>query len=320
MTKTKQTQKQTSSVTPTNPAWVTNTLQAQNDRVNKIGMGDPSRYVTGPTATQQAAFTGAAGLGGASNGLFDRASSLLTGDDYGNPYTQQVVNATLGEYDRNAGQLQAQQAAQAAKNNAFGGSRYALREAETASNLSRDRAGLQAGLLSDAYDKGVANRLQTAGLLGQLGQARGSEDRANIGAQLTAGGVERGINQEKATADITLAQVLAALQNQGQYGLFQGQDASGTSTATQTPSTLDTIGRIAQSGASLGSLFSDRRLKRDVVALGMRAGRMWYRFKYLWSDMVHEGVMAQENADIAHKHPSGYWMVDYSKLGVRHAA
>jgi outer membrane immunogenic protein len=67
---------------------------------------------------------------------------------------------------------------------------------------------------------------------------------------------------------------------------------------------------------------SDIRLKRDVILLGRRDdGLGIYSFKYLWSDAVHVGVMAQEVALIRHdavaRDPlSGYLAVDYGRLGL----
>jgi Chaperone of endosialidase len=68
-------------------------------------------------------------------------------------------------------------------------------------------------------------------------------------------------------------------------------------------------------------IVSDVRLKRDIAVIGRRNdGLGIYSFRYLWSDTVHVGVMAQEVALI---HPeavvrdplSGYLAVDYGRLG-----
>jgi hypothetical protein len=46
-----------------------------------------------------------------------------------------------------------------------------------------------------------------------------------------------------------------------------------------------------------------------------------YRYRYLWSDTVYVGVMAQEVAAIAPEavvgHPDGFLRVDYARLGMR---
>jgi outer membrane immunogenic protein len=68
---------------------------------------------------------------------------------------------------------------------------------------------------------------------------------------------------------------------------------------------------------------SDSRLKRDIVLIGrLDDGLGLYRYRYVWSDTVFVGVMAQEVALI---HPEAvvraatddYLRVDYSRLGLR---
>ena len=75
---------------------------------------------------------------------------------------------------------------------------------------------------------------------------------------------------------------------------------------------------------SAGSIgVSDIRLKRDIALVGrLDDGLGLYRYRYLWSDTVYVGVMAQEVALI---HPDAivrdalddYLKVDYGHLGLR---
>jgi len=67
---------------------------------------------------------------------------------------------------------------------------------------------------------------------------------------------------------------------------------------------------------------SDIRLKRDVALVGRRDdGLGLYQYRYLWSDTVYVGVIAQEVALI---HPEAvvrggvdnYLRVDYGRLGL----
>ncbi len=58
---------------------------------------------------------------------------------------------------------------------------------------------------------------------------------------------------------------------------------------------------------------SDRRLKRNIQKIGERNGVNWYEFDYVWGEHA-VGVMADEVPHAAVQHPSGYWMVDYSKV------
>ena len=82
---------------------------------------------------------------------------------------------------------------------------------------------------------------------------------------------------------------------------------------------LDTDARYSSSQIFI----SDIRLKRDVALVGRREdGLGLYRYRYLWSDMVYVGVMAQEVAlirpDAIVRSPSDpYLRVDYAKLGMK---
>jgi hypothetical protein len=67
---------------------------------------------------------------------------------------------------------------------------------------------------------------------------------------------------------------------------------------------------------------SDRRLKRDIVPVGRLAnGLRLYRYRYLWSDTVYVGVMAQEvlRADprAVARGSDGTLRVDYGRIGAR---
>ena len=71
---------------------------------------------------------------------------------------------------------------------------------------------------------------------------------------------------------------------------------------------------------------SDRRLKRDIRLLTtLDSGIRLYAFRYLWSDTDYVGVMAQDlledarYADAARMTASGYYVVDYARLGLRMA-
>jgi hypothetical protein len=67
---------------------------------------------------------------------------------------------------------------------------------------------------------------------------------------------------------------------------------------------------------------SDVRLKRDVARIGMHSsGCGIYRFKYLWSDVVYVGTLAQdvlEHAPVAVvAGPGGFLAVNYGALGMK---
>ncbi len=68
---------------------------------------------------------------------------------------------------------------------------------------------------------------------------------------------------------------------------------------------------------------SDIRLKRDVIRVGrLDSGLGLYRYRYLWSDEVYVGVMAQEVAlirpdAIIRDGLDDYLRVDYGRLGLK---
>ena len=96
-------------------------------------------------------------------------------------------------------------------------------------------------------------------------------------------------------------QALTAAQGQGQQSLQGG---------TNWGSALGGLSQVAGAAA----MFSDRRLKKDVVPLG--GG--WYEFEYIWGGGRRIGVMAQEllatRPELVHRHSSGYLMVNYAAL------
>lgn len=102
----------------------------------------------------------------------------------------------------------------------------------------------------------------------------------------------------------------------GAYGLTQQQLNANYQAKMQANSGL--MGGLAQLG-SAAIMASDRRLKRDVVRVGTRRdGLGVYLYRYLWSPVVHLGVMAQEVLRVRPAAvvamPSGFLAVDYGAL------
>jgi hypothetical protein len=74
-------------------------------------------------------------------------------------------------------------------------------------------------------------------------------------------------------------------------------------------------------GGVPGGQISDARLKRDITPVGTAAnGLTLYDYRYIWSDEVHTGVMAQEvlahTPDAVATLPGGFMAVDYALLGI----
>ena len=70
---------------------------------------------------------------------------------------------------------------------------------------------------------------------------------------------------------------------------------------------------------TLKKIFSDKRLKRDIVPLGTENGFNTYGFRYIWGTQRYKGVMAQEVMKInpqAVDKVFGVYRVDYDEIGV----
>jgi hypothetical protein len=126
---------------------------------------------------------------GMSYGRFDPASI----GQYQSPYTEDVINASIGQADQRDAIARAQQQSDFAKAGAFGDNRRGIYEAELAGDQSRDRASLIAGLNDKAYTdaRGIAqgenqnqNQFQLA-LQQLLAQLRGGF--ANEGTRTSVG-------------------------------------------------------------------------------------------------------------------------------------
>ena len=131
--------------------------------------------VAARNALQTAPETAAAGLGslvgtGAGTGQGSIAS-------YMSPYQQQVIDASLSEFDRNAAMQQTGARDQAIQSGAYGGARQGVMAAETMRNNNMNRAQLNAQLLNQGF--------------GQAQAARG----ADLQAQQGLGAYQQGLNQ-----------------------------------------------------------------------------------------------------------------------------
>ena len=76
---------------------------------------------------------------------------------------------------------------------------------------------------------------------------------------------------------------------------------------------------ILGAAASAAALFSDRRLKENIIKVGQLANGLFvYSFNYLWDKSPVIGVMADEVRKVlphaVYVHSSGYDMVDYGEV------
>ncbi|MEO1703340.1 MAG: outer membrane beta-barrel protein [Pseudomonadota bacterium] len=86
------------------------------------------------------------------------------------------------------------------------------------------------------------------------------------------------------------------------------------------PGSFESSAHMFRLGANVK--VSDRRLKRDIRCVGqLLNGLALYAYRYLWSDALYVGVMAQEvlefDPEAVVTRPDGYFAVDYARLGTR---
>lgn len=246
----KTTSSSTQTSTPNNPAWVTQSLQGLNSRINTLGQADPSSYVAGPSDLQTQSYNAGANLGG-NAGLFGSASNIATGvasggpslnsggvqgqaaqlgdvSQYMNPYQKNVIDASNAYADQNDAAQLGQLKAQAAGSGAFGDSTYGIAQGQTMGQQALARQQTNAGLLAHGYDTAqglnqydTSNR-QQQGLANQTTAQQ--SDLANQAAR-----------QSYATDQLSAAGLL------GNLGTAQGADARANA------STMNALGQDQRS-------------------------------------------------------------------------
>lgn len=137
---------------------------------------------------------------------------------YMSPYMQNVVDIQKREATRQSNIQGQDQQAQAAQAGAFGGYREAIQRAERERNLNQQLGDIQQRGTQAAYDSGAAQLragqglgLQAAQGLGQLGQAKFSQDTAITQGMNAAG------NQQQQLEQTRLGQQYQDFQNQQNY-------------------------------------------------------------------------------------------------------
>lgn len=266
-------------------------------------------------------------------GLVQGAANPLTAQQiqqYQNPYTQNVVNATQAQFNDQNGQAQNALKGNAASQGALGGDRQAVAQTTLAKNQQIAQAPVIANLYSNSYNTGLQtaaqqfqqNPLAAASSLGNLGVAGQNAALQGAGAQINAGTLQQNTQQAADTANYGQYQQQQAypyaqaafLQ---QYGLPTALAQGTTSNGTQTTPGANPWSQVLGLGTAALTAFSDERVKENKEEIGKtHDGQPIYRFNYIGSPMTQIGLMAQ---DVEHSHPDavgesgGIKTVDYKK-------
>ena len=272
--------------TPNVPTWISDPAQAMAGQVGALQAQGPGAFTPTTSNLENQVTEGAANFTPSSDysdatGAFNNipqveGQSLLTNlDQYYNPFKEQITDPVLADYDRQAGQTRAAQAAQAAAGKAFQGSRYGIQEGETEGALARGRATTESGLLTNMFDTSTqlsatdAAARQAAMVANQGAGIAKAQGLAGIDTAQNAQQLQEQQQQaalgERATEEQQMQQqypLTFAAQTEGLLSglnpaLFTGSTTSGNTTGTSSGTTVvsDPIGQTANLMAGVGGLF-----------------------------------------------------------------
>jgi hypothetical protein len=246
-----------------------------------------------------------------------------------NPYTQQVIDTSMADLERQRLMQQNQLGQQASAARAFGGSRQGIAEAETNRAFAEQGGQLAAQLRQQGFNTALGaaqnqqgQQLAAAGQLGNLSQQGFNMGQSINQQQQQFGTMQQAINQ---------ALIDAA---RGQYGGFTGSPTQSLSTllgalgganmGQQTSTQTQQPGLFNYLSLGLGAL-SDIRLKDNIKPAGDVDGVRFYTWN--WNETGKRladpkqptfGVIADEVA-VSHPHhvsrgADGYLRVNYAGL------
>lgn len=241
--------KSTTTTTPTNPTWVEPQIQNLTGKISGLANQDPGSFVAPANSLITQAGQGASTLApnnqayGSAQGLFQglmntggqtvnpvtgNASSLLENlSSYMSPYTKDVVDSALADYDFGSGQTRAQNQLALAGDTTFGGSGGSIQTAMSNDAINRGRGALSGTLRDQAFNTG-------ASLSGQDAARRQEMSLANMAAQNNA-----------SLANANLYEQALARQQQAGRDLVNSADAAQTA-QNNAATTQANIGSILQ--------------------------------------------------------------------------
>ena len=221
-------------------------------------------------------------------GRFDPAART---QEFMDPYKEQVVDAALKRIEREGAQRRQAGAAKAIGAGAFGGSRAGVQAAETERAIEEAKQSTVANLMSQGYDKAIANAiatdeasrkraLQASGLTGELG-ARGTTFEQKAYEDAAQRGLA-GAQLETAVAGAEEKARQQAFEDASRRQLAGGQalaDIGKTQLATEASSFEAQQQRLAKAAdmyRSMGLSAADAQVKarEDEMKRSLEAGRL----------------------------------------------
>ena len=224
------------------------------------GVGSYQPYLQ---AAQTAQTTGAGALGQAATavgglGAFQNAAAGSTGPQayqpFMSPYQQQVIDATMSEFDRSrlGGQQSIRDQAVASGN--FGGGREGAMMGQYNADSLADRSALQAQMLQQGFgqaQQGAQQNFQNQGAL------FGMQNQQNLSNQGLAGAYGNQMNQQFGLSDFGrqgMGQDINALGSLGAANQAQSQAQLNATRMNEQTAAYEPYGRLSQYGNTLTGL------------------------------------------------------------------
>lgn len=246
----------------------------------------------------------------------NRLNSLLAEASAGNLQEGSRIGAGLSQSQANALIDSARTGAQLSQTGAQISATTGAQGAEASLSIAQDLAAGRTGAAKDIASSIQSVTTALSDLSTQEATALStilSGGAADVATLLQNAGLTEGASTEQ------LATVLANIAS-GQASTSAGVPSiPGTQ---QTQGNIDEIGKVV---AALAMIFSDKRLKINIVKIGQTSkGTNIYKWdwnelgKQLAGDQLEVGVIAQEiqktNPDAVSMHPSGFLTVDYLRV------
>jgi len=269
--------------------------EAQQFGIRKAGMAELAPQIAAQDAYQTAAYSQAtdptSGLGAyqpflqkagtaadAATGLTGVGAGTGTGSiqSYMSPYQQQVIDASLADYDAQAAKSRLNLGANAVGAGAFGSGRQGIAEAEFDALSNRGRGTLQAGLRQSGFQQAqqsrqqdLANQLGLSNLQSGLGGTAQGFAQSQIAGLGTLGSAQQaqdqaGLDVARQTAQMAVDDPRRRLDmlGQGVAGLTPGAGSTRVSEVPEAPtaSPLQTALGAGLMGADIyGRIFGPRK-------------------------------------------------------------
>jgi hypothetical protein len=221
-------------------------------------------YVAPQTALQQQATT-LAGTAGKGIGAFEQyltAAEPYAGPDaykqFMSPYQQQVIDATMTSFDKQAAMQRRGISDRALTAGAYGGARHGIAGSEYDAASDMNRALLESQLLQQGYGQGIAGAQTAFGQQQQLAQTVPGLYQQDISQLGRVGAVDQAQAQAEADATRETARLKAyepyerlGYLGTGVTGLLGGYPGQYQSQVTPNPTPLQSALGIASTGAGI---------------------------------------------------------------------